>query len=279
MCQEAKLRGISRSENLSLVRQCQLLGINRGRLYYQPVPESGMNLRIMRLMGEHYLVRPDKGPRRMRTWLKRVHGINANLKKVSRLYYEVMGLSSILSGSHTSKPAPGNKVCPYLLRGMEIERTNQAWQTDITYIGLSGGYLYLAAWIDVATRFVLDWSLSNTMTAGWCAEVFERACSSWGKPEIVNTDQGSQYTSDVFASAVLEVGKTKLSMDGKGRATDNAFIERLWRIVKYEYVFLHDFANGTQLAEGLKNYFYYYNHEREHPSIEPPIPSMNYLIN
>jgi len=271
------LRGISRSENLSLARQCQLLGINRGKLYYRPVPESDMNLRIMRLMDGHYLAHPDKGPRRMRTWLKRVHGINANLKRVNRLYYGVMGLSSVLPGPHTSKPAPGNKVYPYLLRGMGIERPNQVWQTDITYIGMAGGYLYLTAWIDVATRFVLDWSLSNTMTAEWCAELFGRACRNWGRPEIVNTDQGSQYTSDVFASAVLKGGKTKLSMDGKGRATDNAFIERLWRTVKYEYVFLHDFADGTQLAEGLENYFYYYNHEREHSSIEPTIPSMNYL--
>lgn len=278
MPQVSKLGAISRSEDLSLSRQCKLLEVSRGRIYYEPVPESELNLRIMRLMDQHYLAHPDKGPRRMHSWLKRAHGMQINLKRVSRLYYEVMGLSSVLPGPHTSRPAPGNKIYPYLLRGMEIEKPNQVWQTDITYIGLSGGYLYLTAWIDVATRFILDWSLSNTMTAEWCAEVYQKACQSWGTPEIVNTDQGSQYTSDAFASAVLKGGSTRLSMDGKGRATDNAFIERFWRTVKYEYIFLHDFANGKELLEGLKDYIYYYNHEREHSSIEPPIPSMNYLI-
>lgn len=277
MPRESKLRHIDRSGELSLSRQCELLGVNRGYFYYHPVPESPLNLRIMDLMDRHYLEHPDKGPRRMQAWLERVHGIDVNLKRVSRLYYDVMGLRSVLPGPHTSRPAPGHKVYPYLLRELKIERPNQVWQTDITYIGLAGGYLYLTAWIDVATRFVLDWSLSNTMTAEWCAEVFERACLRWGRPEIVNTDQGSQYTSEVFTSSVLEGGITQLSMDGKGRATDNAFIERLWRTVKYEYVFLHEFVDGRELNTGLDNYFYYYNHEREHSALKPPIPAMNYL--
>ncbi len=231
----------------------------------------------MRLMDEHYLEHPDKGPRRMQSWLKRKHGIEVNIKRLNRLYYRIMDLQSVLPGPHTSKPTLGHKIYPYLLRGLSIDQPNQVWQTDISYIGLQGGYLYLTAWIDVATRFVLDWSLSNTMTAQWCVEVFERTVERWGRPQIVNTDQGSQYTSDVFTSSVLKGNHTQLSMDGKGRATDNAFIERLWRTVKYEYVFLHDFEDGLALNKGLKNFFYYYNYDREHSALNPPLPCQHYL--
>ncbi|MEM6320036.1 MAG: IS3 family transposase [Bacteroidota bacterium] len=274
-----RLSAIQSHSDLSLSRQCLLLGVNRGRLYYEPVPESELNLRLMRLMDAHYLVRPDKGPRRMQSWLARVHDLQVNIKRLNRLYYQVMGLQSVLPGPHTSKPAPGHKIYPYLLRGLAITRPNQVWQTDISYVGLSGGYLYLTAWIDVATRFVLAWSLSNTMSAKWCAELYEQAIACWGAPEIVNTDQGSQYTSEEFVTTVLKDEQTQLSMDGKGRATDNAFIERLWRTVKYEHIYLYDFADGNELRTSLENYFRYYNFERDHSSLDPTLPAQHYFKN
>jgi len=273
-----RLAAIGKQANLSLSRQCQLLHVNRGRLYYQLLPESELNLDILRLMDEHYLEFPDKGPRRMLQWLDRQHGIKVNIKRVNRLYYKVLQLQSVLPGPHTSKPAPGHKIYPYLLRGLEINQPNQVWQTDITYIRMVGGYLYLTAWIDVATRFVLSWSLSNTMTTQWCTELYQQTINRWGNPQIVNTDQGSQYTSTEFTEAVLSNGKTQLSMDGKGRATDNAFIERLWRTVKYEHIYLHDYTDGTALQKGLNKYFRYYNFERDHSALKPSLPCQHFLI-
>lgn len=273
-----RLAAIARRADLSLTRQCELLQVNRGRLYYQPLPESELNLQILNLMDKHYIDRPDKGPRRMQNWLARVHDIKVNIKRVNRLYYSVLQLQSVLPGPHTSKAAIGHKVYPYLLRGLQIEQRDQVWQTDITYIGMSNGYLYLTAWIDVATRFVLSWSLSNTMTSNWCAELYQQTKLRWGNPQIVNTDQGSQYTSEEFTTAVLKDGKTRLSMDGKGRATDNAFIERLWRTVKYEFVYLHDFNDGMELRQGLDSYFRYYNFDRDHSALKPSLPCQHYLI-
>lgn len=272
------MSAIHRRTDLSLSRQCELLDIHRGRLYYRPLPESDLNLQILRLMDEHYLDYPDKGPRRMNRWLRRKYGIKVNIKRINRLYYKVLQLKSVLPGPHTSKPTTGHKVFPYLLRGMRIEHPNQVWQTDITYIRMSKGYLYLTAWIDVATRFVLSWSLSNTMDSQWCTELYQQTIAHWGSPEIVNTDQGSQYTCESFTQAILANGKTKLSMDGKGRATDNAFIERLWRTVKYEHVYLHDYADGMALHNGLDAYFRYYNFERDHSALEPSLPCQHFLI-
>ena len=271
-----KLAALSPTTHLSLSRQAELLDVPRGRYYYRPLPESEQNLHIMRLMDRHYLDHPDKGPRRMRSWLARVHHIEVNIKRLNRLYYKVMGLQSVLPGPHTSKPSPGNKIYPYLLRGLRIERPDQVWQTDISYVPMSDGYLYLTAWIDVFSRFVLDWSLSNTMTAEWCAEIYERTVDRWGPPEIVNTDQGSQYTSQIFSQTVLSNHGVRLSMDGRGRATDNAFIERLWRTVKYEYIYLHDFKDGIALHRGLNAYFDYYNWARDHSSLGPGLPHQFY---
>lgn len=273
-----RLSAVGSSPYLSLCRQTELLDVPRGRCYYQPLPESEINLHIMRLMDEHYLKHPDKGPRRMASWLARVHNIRVNIKRLNRLYYRVMGLQSVLPGPHTSKPGPGHKTYPYLLRGLTIDRPNQVWQTDISYIPLQGGYLYLTAWIDVFSRFVLSWSLSNTMTAEWCTQVYEQTIDRWGVPQIVNTDQGSQYTSDIFTQTVLSNSSVRLSMDGRGRATDNAFIERLWRTVKYEYIYLHDFADGRALNQGLLTFFDYYNWERDHSSLGPGLPHQFYLI-
>lgn len=271
-----RMAAIDHSARLSISRQTELLRVPRGRLYYEPIPETELNLQIMRLMDEHYLDHPDKGPRRMKSWLARVHGIDVNIKRLNRLYYSVMGLQSVLPGPHTSKPAPGHKIYPYLLRGLTIDQPNQVWQTDITYIPMSGGYLYLTAWIDVWSRFVLNWSISNTMTAEWCTQIYEQTVEKWGHPQIVNTDQGSQYTSEIFSSTVLSSPGVQLSMDGRGRATDNAFIERLWRTVKYEYIYLHDFKDGTVLDRGLHAYFDYYNWARDHSSLGPGLPHQFY---
>ena len=258
----SRLSTISTGEYLSLSKQTQLLGIPRGRCYYQPIPESEFNLSIMRLMDEHYLDHPYKGPRRMLSWLARVHGIEVNIKRLNRLYYQVMGLQSVLPGPHTSKPVPGSKTYPYLPRGLSIDQPNQVWQTDISYIPMSGGYLYLTAWIDVFSRFVLNWSLSNTMTAEWCAEIHEQAGEKWGLPQVVNTDQGSQYISEISTETVLKKSSVQLNMDGRGRATDKAFIERLWRTVKYEYIYLYDFD--------------YYNCARDHSTLGPGLPHQFY---
>ncbi|WP_420457932.1 IS3 family transposase [Neolewinella sp.] len=273
-----RVAALDSGAHLSVVRQSHLLGVSRSRHYYHPAAESELNLRLLRLMDEHYLDYPDKGPRRMLRWLRREHQLEINLKRINRLYYKVLGLQSLLPGPHTSRPAPGHKVYPYLLRGLSIERPNQVWQTDISYIPMKRGYLYLTAWIDVYSRFVLDWSLSNTMTAEWCSQVYQRAVDRWGYPEIVNTDQGAQYTSEAFTQAVLGSTNeaTQLSMDGRGRATDNAFIERLWRTVKYEYIYLHEFVDGLALKQGLRVFFDYYNYARDHSSLSPGLPHQHY---
>ena len=276
MSMTSRMSAVGNHQYLSLTKQTELLGVPRGRCYYRPIPESDLNLKIMRLMDEHYLDHPYKGPRRMLSWLARVHEIEVNVKRLNRLYYKVMGLQSVLPGPHASRPTPGNKTFPYLLRGLTIDQPNQVWQTDISYIPMSGGYLYLTAWIDVFSRFVLNWSLSNTMTAEWCAEVYEQTSEKWGSPRIVNTDQGSQYTSAIFTGTVLNNSSVQLSMDGRGRATDNAFIERLWRTVKYEYIYLHDFSDGGALKRGLHAYFDYYNWARDHSSLGPGLPHQFY---
>lgn len=251
---------------LSVVQQCLLLGIHRSGLYYKPRQESALNEELMRLMDEHYLQHPEKGAPRMHVWLKKDLGYDISPKRVARLYYEVMGLRAVLPGPHTSKRNKEHKVYPYLLRELPITHSNQVWATDITYIPMAKGFMYLMAVIDLYSRKVLHWSVSNTMEAVWCKEVVEETIRQYGKPEIFNTDQGAQFTSEVFSQFILEQG-IKLSMDGKGRATDNAFVERLWRSVKYEHVYLHPAQDGLQLYQGLDRYFRYYNEQRRHSSL------------
>lgn len=259
-------------QNLSVTKQCQALSVHRSGFYYKPKGESALNLKLMELMDKHYLDHPYKGVPSMLTWLRKDKGFNVSKNRVERLYYNVMGLRSIAPGKHTSKRHKGHKVHPYLLRNLKSERPNQVWATDITYIPMAKGFMYLTAVIDVYSRKVMNWSVSNTMEAEWCKELIEEAILQHGKPEIINTDQGSQYTSDEFANYVIENG-IKLSMDGKGRATDNAFIERLWRSVKYEKVYLNPPKDGLHLFELLADYFHYYNNERRHQSLEDNIPN------
>lgn len=255
---------------LSIVQQCTLLAIGRSGLYYSPCGESPLNLELMRLMDQHYLEHPYKGAKRMHTWLTKDLGYKVSLNRVERLYYKKMGLRSLLPGPHTSKRRKEDAVYPYLLRGLEIGRPNQVWATDITYIPMKNGFMYLTAIIDLYSRYVVHWSVSDSMEAEWCAQVFNEAVQIQGAPQILNTDQGSQYTSETFTEAVL--GESKLSMDGKGRATDNAFIERLWRTVKYEKVYLEPPTDGLHLYRMLNSFFDQYNNERRHTAIEDERP-------
>lgn len=261
--------------NLSVVRQCELLEIHRSGLYYKPAGESVLNLELMRLIDEHFMLRPWEGVPRVTKWLRLDKGYQVNHKRIHRLF-KLMGLQTMGPKPNTSKPGKNHKVYPYLLRGLKIERANQVWAMDITYIPVRGGYLYLCAVIDLYSRYVLNWSLNNTMDASWCKAVLEEAVAMHGKPEMVNTDQGSQFTSDEFTHYVTKELEISLSMDGKGRAIDNIFIERLWRSVKYEHVYLFPASDGIESYRGLKEYFAYYNRERRHQSLDDQIPEIVY---
>lgn len=225
----------------------------------------------MRMMDEHYLHHPFKGAGRMHTWLTLDKGMDVSRNRVERLYYKVMGLRAIMPGKHTSRRHKTHKTYPYLLRHLRIERPKQVWALDITYIPMKKGYMYLVAVIDLYSRYVVNWSVSNCMDADWCQKTLEEAIETHGKPEIVNTDQGSQFTSEIFANYVLSQG-INFSMDGKGRAIDNAFIERLWRSVKYEKLYLYPPKDGTDLYISLAAYFNYYNTARRHSGIDNQIP-------
>ena len=269
---------ISRDHSkLSIVEQSKLLQVHRSGIYYKPKGESDLNLELMRLMDEHYSDHYFKGAKRMHTWLTLDKGYKVNQKRIDRLYYRVMGLRAIMPGKHTSRRNKAHKVYPYLLRNLKVERSDQVWATDITYIPMRKGFMYLVAIIDLHSRYVLNWSVSNTMDAQWCKETLEEAIGMHGKPEIVNTDQGSQFTSEVFTHLVLS-NDIKLSMDGKGRAIDNVFIERLWRSVKYESVYLNPPDSGIDLYRQLNKYFDYYNNGRRHQGIDNQIPFKRYLI-
>ena len=261
---------------LSIIKQCQLLNVNRSGLYYKPIETSNLNLRLMRLIDEHYLEHPYKGARRMHIWLTKDLGYDVSLNRIENLYYNKMSLRSILPGPHTSKRNREHKTYPYLLRELKVTRPNQVWGTDITYIPMANGFMYLIAVIDLYSRYTVHWSVSNSMEAEWCAEFIQDAFDINGAPEILNTDQGAQFTSEVFTSTVLSSG-ARLSMDGKGRATDNAFIERLWRSVKYEKIYIHPPTDGVDLYHKVQEYMYYYNNERRHSGINDRVPATQYV--
>jgi len=270
---EDKRKMISKDHpNLSIAQQCMLLAIHRSGIYYKPKGESALNLELMRLMDEHYLHHPFKSGRRMWKWLKR-KGYKVNKKRIERLYYDVMGLRSIMPGKHTSRRCKEHKVYPYLLRDLKIDKPNQVWATDITYIPMKKGFMYLTAVIDLHSRYILNWSVSNSMDADWVTKVMKETIDKYGEPEIINTDQGSQYTSDQFTGLVLSGEyNIRLSMDGKGRATDNAFIETLWKTIKYEKIYPNLPEDGLQLYRLVKEHFEYYNNEREHSSLNDKVP-------
>lgn len=258
---------------ISILRQCDLVGLPRATFYYEPRPVSAMNLDLMNELDELYTCVPFYGSRRMTAELRN-RGYEVNRKRVSRLM-GVMGLEAIYPKRNLSKPAPGHKIYPYLLRDVEIVRPDQVWSTDITYIRMRGGFLYLVAVIDWFSRYVLSWELSNTMTAEFCVAALERALRR-GRPEVFNSDQGSQFTSDDFTKVVLDSG-AKMSMDGRGRALDNVFVERLWRSVKYEEVYLKDYDTVPVAIQSLAAYFRFYNTVRLHQSLDYKTPEAVYL--
>lgn len=259
--------------SLSVVKQCGLLSIHRSGLYYHPCPEREENLTIMRLLDEQYFKTPFYGVRRLTAWLQ-LQGYNINDKRVKRLM-DLMGWQTIYRKPNTSKPCKESRIYPYLLKGLTVNRRNQVWAMDITYVPMRKGFMYLCAVIDVHTRYVVNWSLSNSMTAEWCSEVVNEAIQQHGKPEIMNTDQGSQFTSEVF-TGLLKENDIQISMDGKGRAIDNIFVEWLWRTVKYEHIYLKVPDDGVQLYEGLNDYFCFYNNERLHQSLAYKTPDNCY---
>lgn len=262
--------------SLSIAGQCRLLSVARSMHYYQPKKESDLNLELMKAIDSEHLRHPFKGVKSMTVWLNKDQGYQVNEKRIRRLY-KVLGIEGMAPKPNTSKPSKKNRIYPYLLKNLRISRPNQVWGVDITYIPVKGGYLYLVAIIDLYSRFVVGWSLSNTMQAEWCKETLQEAIEAHGAPEILNTDQGSQFTSEVFTSFVTsEQAGIRLSMDGKGRTIDNVFIERLWRSLKYEHVYLNPAEDGLECFKGLKQYFEFYNHERRHSSINDEIPEMYY---
>jgi putative transposase len=258
---------------LSLRRQCELIGLNRSSYYYQPIPESPLNLTLMRLIDEQYLRTPFYGYLKMTEYLRQKKEYQVNHKRVYRLMTQ-MGLRAVAPRPHTSRPNPAHKIYPYLLRGVEITHCNQVWSADITYVPMQRGFMYLVAVLDWYSRYVLSWEVSNTLDGDFCLLALERALQR-GQPEIFNTDQGSQFTANAF-TARLEKAQIKISMDGKGRAFDNIFIERLWRTVKYENIYLSDYDTGLDLVVGLANYFDFYNHERFHQSLAYRTPVQVY---
>jgi len=261
-----------RLPSLSVVRQCKLLGVSRSTVYYQSVGASQEELELMKLIDRQYLERPFYGSRRMAAWL-RGRGYGINRKRVRRLMGG-MGLKAIYRRPRTSMPGTGHKVYPYLLRGMKITRPNQVWAADITYIPMARGFLYLVAIMDWYSRYVLSWRLSNTMTADFCLDALEEALSQ-GTPDIFNTDQGAQFTSEAFVG-LLERQGIRVSMDGRGSYLDNLFVERLWRTVKYEEVYLKAYAGGREAKAGLDAYFRFYNTQRPHQALEYQTPAEVY---
>ncbi len=257
---------------LSVSRQCELLGLSRSGYYYEPQGESALNLELMRRLDELYTAHPFYGYRKMLVCLTG-EGYAVNKKRVQRLM-QAMGLAAICPGPHTSAPAPGHKIYPYLLRGVAIERINQVWSTDITYIRLPQGFMYLTAVIDWYSRYVLSWEVSVTLDNAFCCSALERALRR-EQPEIFNSDQGSQFTSEAFTGLLLS-RDIRISMDGRGRALDNIFVERLWRTVKYEEVYLKEYAGVPDGIASLRDYLRFYNEERPHQSLGYRTPEAVY---
>lgn len=263
----------SEHPELGIARQCELLRISRSSFYYRPKGESAENLALMRQIDEQFLETPFYGSRQMTRHLRR-EGYALGRKRVRRLMRK-MGLAAVHAAPKTSKPHPGHTVYPYLLRDVSIERPDQVWCADITYIPMRRGFLYLVAIMDWASRSVLAWRLSNSLDASFCVEALEEAIGRYGCPEIFNTDQGSQFTSEEF-TRVLQKAGIRISMDGKGRWTDNIFIERLWRSLKYECIYLHEYETGSQARLGIGEWFDLYNGRRPHSSLGDRTPMEAY---
>ncbi|WP_119629369.1 IS3 family transposase [Methylocaldum marinum] len=265
---------IDRSDKLPVVRQCALLGLSRSSVYYTPQPVSENDLALMRRIDELHLHHPFAGARMLRDLLEQ-DGLKVGRRHVSTLMKK-MGIEALYRRPNTRRKHPQNPVFPYLLRGLEITRANHVWAMDITYIPMRKGFVYLAAVLDWATRRVLSWRLSNSLTTDFCIEAVEEAIQRHGTPEIFNTDQGSQFTSAEFIGLIQGRG-IQVSMDGKGRWVDNVFVERLWKSVKYEEVYLHAYDSVSQARQGLQRYFKFYNERRPHSSLDGKTPDSMYF--
>jgi putative transposase len=259
--------------SLSIARQCELVGVSRSGFYYQPSGETELNLALMRLLDEQHLKTPYYGARQMARHLRR-EGYTVGRKRVRRLMQK-MGLCAVYQRPRTTVPAEDREVHPYLLRDLVIDRPNQVWCADITYIPMRRGFLYLVAIMDWASRKVLAWRLSSTMDTEFCIEALEEALGAYGRPEIFNTDQGSQFTSPRFTRILKEAG-VRISMDGKGRWMDNVFIERLWRSLKYECVYLNAFETGTEARKGIGDWIDFYGALRPHSALAGLTPDEAY---
>lgn len=258
--------------DLTIERQCDLLGLARSSYYYQPAPAKPADLHLMRLLDEQYLRTPFYGSRRMTVWLQQ-QGYGVNRKRVQRLM-RLMGLVGIAPGPGTSHPHPVHPVYPYLLREVVVERPNQVWCSDITYVPMPVGFMYLVVIMDWFSRYVLAWELSNSLEVGFCLVALEQALAQQ-PPEIFNSDQGAQFTSPAFTTR-LEQARVRISMDGRGRTFDNIFVERLWRTVKYEDIYLKAYPTVPALYQGLKDYFEFYNHARPHQGLNYQTPAAVY---
>jgi putative transposase len=254
----------------SVRRQCELLRVCRSGLYYEPTPTSPEELALMRRIDELHLNQPFYGSRKL-SYLLRQEGSDANRKRIQRLM-RVMGLEAMVPKPKTSEPHPEHVKYPYLLRGLAISRVNQVWATDITYIPMKAGFVYLVAIMDWYSRRVLSWRLSNTLDSSFCVEALEEAVARFGRPEIFNTDQGAQFTADAFTKPLRDRG-IAISMDGKGRCLDNVFVERLWRSVKYEEVYLHAYDSVVEARAGISRYLTFYNEQRPHQALGYQTPA------
>lgn len=260
-------------DRISVRRQCELLDLNRSALYYKPVPVSAEEQRLMNRIDEIYTKWPFMGSRKIRTLLNE-EDFCVGRDHVRTLMGK-MGLYAIYPKRNLSKPHPEHIIYPYLLTGVDITAVNQVWSADITYIRLASGFVYLMAIIEWYSRYVLAWALSNTLEADFCVTALKEALAKYGTPDVFNTDQGSQFTSEDFTGELLK-NKIQISMDGKGRALDNIFVERLWRTVKYEDIYIHDYRTIPEVRAGLKGYFDFYNTKRPHQSLGYKMPELVY---
>ncbi len=267
---------IDRTHDLPVIRQCEMLALPRSTAYYRPAPESAENLALMRKIDQLHLEFPFAGARILRDLLKQ-EGIRAGRKRIARLMAK-MGIEALYRKPNTSQKGPGHKIYPYLLRGLTIDRPNQVWAADITYIPMRRGFVYLVAVVDWFSRKVLSWRVSNTLTTDFCLDAVREAIHRYGVPEIFNTDQGSQFTSTDFTTLLKENG-IRISMDGKGCWRDNVFVERLWRTVQYEEVYLYAYDSVSEAKAGLAKYFALYNTRRPHSCFGGIPPDQTYFGN
>ena len=274
MSPKKRLKMVNKMANISLTRQCKILRISRSSLYYTPMGFSAETLELIRQIDRVFTKYPFFGSRQIAAYLPR-KGYHAGRHRVRRLM-KVMGLEAIYKRPNTSKKHPENRIYPYLLRGMSITRPNQIWCADITYIPMPRGFLYLVAIMDWATRKVLSWRLSNTMDASFCKEALDEAISKYGPPEIMNTDQGSRFTGSAWITTLTQAG-VKISMDGRGCYLDNIFIERLWRSLKQEAVYLHELTDGFVAERVISEWIMFYNTDRPHTALDKRTPDEAYF--